>query len=225
MSIRRMMALTLSLAALSGPVATRAQTTVAANAGQERIVGLPCEGCEAVFVRMPPSPGSSARIAAASERGEPLQLRGRVVDTHGVPIAGVIVYAYHTNSAGIYPSDAALKGAAAAPHGRLRGWARSNERGEYEFETIRPGPYPGRPDPQHIHMHVIEVGRCTYYIGNVEFTDDPRLTAEQRARAGLLRGGSGVTTPVRDDHGVWQVRRDIHLGKSISDYSSCDPEH
>lgn len=193
----------------------------ATSSAREPIVGLPCEGCDAVFVGLPTSIGSPARIAPADEPGQPLHLRGRVLDASGNPVAGVIVYAYHTNNAGIYPTDAALKGTAAARHGRLRGWARSNERGEYEFDTIRPGPYPGRTDPQHIHMHVIEPGRCTYYIGNVQFTDDPRLTPKERANAELRRGGPGVATPVRDGSGVWQVTRDIRLGANIPGYGSC----
>jgi len=191
-------------------------------AGRERIVGLPCEGCDAVFVGIPASFGFHERIAPVTEHGEPMTLRGRVLDGKGAPVAGVIVYAYHTDSSGIYPANSALKGTSAIQHGRLRGWARSNEKGEYQFDTIRPGPYPGRPDPQHIHMHVIEVGRCTYYIGNVEFTDDPRLTPERQERPGLLRGGSGITTPIRDSGGTWQVTRDIHLGENIPDYASCE---
>jgi protocatechuate 3,4-dioxygenase beta subunit len=110
----------------------------------------------------------------------------------------------------------------AAPNGRLRGWARSDARGEYRFDTIRPGPYPGRPAPQHIHMHVLEVGRCTYYIGDVMFTDDPRLTAELRASAARDRAGSGVVTPERDANGVWQAERDIRLGLNVPGYDACD---
>jgi len=188
----------------------------------EPIVGIPCEGCESVFVGMPTFFGFHERIAPPSEHGEPMTLRGRVLNANGEPAAGVVVYAYHTDSSGIYPPNPALKGTSAAQHGMLRGWARSNENGEYQFDTIRPGPYPGRLDPQHIHMHVIEVGRCTYYIGNVEFTDDPRLTPQQRARTSLLRGGSGIATPIRDSAGTWQVTRDIHLGEHIPDYALCE---
>jgi protocatechuate 3,4-dioxygenase beta subunit len=188
---------------------------------RERIVGLPCEDCDAVFVGLPASVDEAGRIAPANLRGEPLQLYGRVLDRSGVPVAGVIVYAYHTDSTGIYPPDVSLTRTPAAPHGKLRGWARSNARGEYRFATVRPGPYPGRPDPQHLHTHVLEVGRCTYYIGNVEFTDDPRLTSELRECAELQRGGSGVATPVRDPRDIWQIERDIHLGLNIPGYAAC----
>jgi protocatechuate 3,4-dioxygenase beta subunit len=81
-------------------------------------------------------------------------LRGRVLDPNGIEVAGVIVYAYHTHSAGIYPPDAGLADTSAAPHGKLRGWARSGERGEYAFDIICP-PLLRPIDPQHIHTHVL----------------------------------------------------------------------
>ena len=186
---------------------------------REPIVGLPCEGCDAIFVGMPPieSMPSSARIAPESEPGQALIVRGVVRDSSGTPIPGVVLYAYQTNDDGLYPPDPALRGSPAASHGRLRAWARTNERGEYEFVTIRPGGYPGRTDPQHVHLHVLEPDRCTYYIDDVVFTDDPRLTqAERRARSD--RGGSGITSPTNDAEGRWRVTRDITLGANIPGY-------
>lgn len=181
---------------------------------REPIVGLPCEGCEAVFEGLPEELNWSARIAPESEPGEPLRIDGVVYGRDGRPAEGVIVYAYHTDAGGIYPRDNSIRGNAARRHGRLRGWAKTDSQGRYRFETIRPAGYPGSDLPQHVHMHVIEVGRCTYYIGDVYFDDDPRLTSQTRVRAASERGGSGVATPRRDDSGVWVARRDIHLGQN-----------
>lgn len=136
-------------------------------------------------------------------------------------VAGVIVYAYQTDRGGIYRPDATLEGTAASQHSLLRGRVRTNKNGEYAFDTIRPGGYPNRTDPDHIHLYVIEPDRCTYYIGNVEFTDDPGMAPKYRDRQDILRGGSGVTTPSRDSKGVWQVTRDIRLRQNIPGYSSC----
>jgi protocatechuate 3,4-dioxygenase beta subunit len=179
--------------------------------GRERVVGGPCEGCENVFVGMPEKLGPRSRIAPSDEPGEPMTIEGIVRDLDGEPVADIIVYAYHTDSVGRYPPGA-------TPHGRLRGWARTNEGGEYRFDTIRPGPYPGRNSPQHVHMHVIEPGRVTYYIDDVMFEDDPLLTTANRRRYVRDRGGSGVSRPKRDGDGVWRVRRDIVLGNNIPDY-------
>ena len=187
----------------------------------EPVVGLPCEGCEAVFTAMPGKLESKSRIAPRGEPGEPLELTGRVVSAEGRPRAGVIVYAYQTDAGGIYPRPANSLGGAADRHGRLRGWAATDRDGRYTFETIRPASYPQQRIPQHIHMHVIEPGCATYYIDEVVFTDDPLLTPAAREHHQADRGGSGITTPKRQQSGGWQVTRDIRLGLNIPGYPGC----
>ncbi len=184
-------------------------------APREELAGGPCEGCEAVFVGRPDRLRAHARIAPIGERGEPLAIDGVVRDATGAAVAGVIVYAYHTDASGRYP--ASPRGTA-HHHGRLRGFARTGPDGAYRFTTIRPGAYPGRDEPQHVHLHVVEPGRCTYYIDDIVFTDDPLLTAEQRRRA-PGRGGLGIATPTRDRAGTWHVRRDIVLGAGVLDHA------
>lgn len=190
----------------------------AAASAREPVVGGPCEGCESVYVQMPAEIPSVARITPPDEAGTPLRIEGTVRGRHGKPVEGVIVYAYHTNASGRYPADKATKGTSAQRHGRLRGWARSDSAGRYVFETIRPGGYPFSRDPQHIHMHIIEPGRCTYYIDDLLFADDPRLTAAKSARLSRGRGGLGITQPTRNESGVLLVRRDIVLGAQIPGY-------
>jgi protocatechuate 3,4-dioxygenase beta subunit len=67
-------------------------------------------------------------------------------------------------------------------------------------------------------MHVIEVGRCSYYIDELLFDDDPRLTPEKRRGMGTGRGGIGIVRPTKDAAGVWQVTRDIVLGQGVNGY-------
>ena len=175
-------------------------------AAREPILGGACEGCDWVYDGMPARPGSVARIAPAGEPGVPMTLEG-VVTRGRVPAAGVIVYAYHTNQAGLYP-------VAANRHGSLRGWAKTDRDGRYRFDSIRPGAYPSRDIAEHVHMHVIEPGIGTYYIDNVEFLDDRLLDSSIPES---LRGGSGRTMPVRHQD-AWQVRRHIELGRNIPAY-------
>jgi protocatechuate 3,4-dioxygenase, beta subunit len=173
----------------------------------EPVIGGPCEGCELVFDGLPEQLEWQARIAPAGEPGEPLIIEGVVRSSDGAPAAGVIVYAYHTDAGGIYPRGSVR-------HGRLRGWARTDAGGRYRFETIRPGGYPGNSEPQHVHMHVLEPGKGTYYIDDLLFLDDPRLTPARRSRQ-PERGGSGVSSPEKDSAGRWLVRRDIVLGMNV----------
>ena len=177
----------------------------------EPLLGGPCDGCENALAGMPKTLAPRARIAPAGETGEPLVIEGVVRDAKGAPAAGVVVYAYHTDATGIYPR-------AGTRHGRLRGWVRTGADGAYRFDTIRPGAYPGRDIPQHVHMHVIEPGRGHYYIDDLLFDDDARLTADYRRRLDHARGGSGIAHPTRDADGAWHARRDIVLGAGIGDY-------
>ena len=147
-----------------------------------------------------------------------MQIRGTVRDKNGKSVPGVIVYAYHTDAAGLYPPDDKFKGQAAYRHGRLRGWAITDERGTYRFDTIRPAGYPDSELPAHVHMHIIEVGRCTYYIDDLMFDDDPRLTRRQRQKLTHGRGGTGVAAPIRNQSNIWVVSRDIVLGEKIPGY-------
>lgn len=183
----------------------------AQSSRREPIVGGPCEGCEAVFEGMPGKLDWRGRIAPPEERGDALRITGVVRDRDKKPVAGIIVYAYQTDASGIYPSSTTR-------HGRLRGWVKTDEAGRYRFDTIRPGGYPNTTIPQHVHMHVIEPGRATYYIDEMVFSDDPRLTAENRKQLVTGRGGPGLVTPVRNPDGVWAVTRDIVLGQSVPGY-------
>ena len=191
-----------------------------AAAAHEPVVGLPCENCEAVFEGLPRDIASRTRIGTAKEAGEPLLVTGRVRDANGKAVAGVVVYAYHTDNKGIYPTRGRPTGSGANRHGLLRGWARTDAQGRYWFDTIRPAGYPNTDLPQHIHMHVIEPGRCTYWIDDIHFRDDPRLSEAKIRQFENGRGGGGVAMPTRKGK-AWQVNRDIELGRNIPGYASC----
>lgn len=208
--------ITLVLAGADGLRAQAGQVTAA----REPIIGGACEGCEAVFEGLPAKLAPVARIAPEGEPGEAMRIEGTVSDASGRPVSGVIVYAYHTDARGIYPPAEQLRGQAAYRHGRLRGWARTDEHGRYRFDTIRPASYPSRTVPAHVHMHVIEPGCCTYYIASIHFTDDPLLSRAEPDELAGGRGGSGVVQPTRDANGVWSVTRDITLGLRVPGYDA-----
>ena len=206
--------LMLTLACLVGCTASEGTQVT----GREPIVGGPCEGCDAVFQGLPADLSFVARIAPPGEPGEPMRIEGKVMHHDGTAAAGTIVYAYHTNAEGIYPRDERFRGQAAYRHGTLRGWVKADEHGRYRFDTVRPGGYPNSDMPQHVPMHVIEPGRCTYYIDSIVFEDDPRQTPDKLDQYAHGRGGTGVTTPRRDHGSIWLVERDIILGEGIPDY-------
>ena len=180
-------------------------------------VGGYCEGCEAIYEGMPAQLNWETRIAPATEPGEPLEASGVIYQFDGkTPAPGVILYAYQTDTKGLYPRAPDATGEARR-HGRLRGWIKTNARGEYKFLTIKPASYPNRNIPAHIHLILKEPDKNEYYIDDVEFDDDPWLTTQERARR-RKGGGSGIVRLTKNSEGVWQARRDIILGLNVTNY-------
>jgi protocatechuate 3,4-dioxygenase beta subunit len=184
-----------------------------------------CIECLGAYEGLPTRIESRARLAPAREAGDRLELTGQVLAPDGKPRAGVIVYAFQTDRAGIYPPSVPARSTFSDSHGRLRAWARTDARGRYTFDTIRPGAYPDGSEPPHIHMVVIEPGCSTYFIEDVHFADDPILAKVQPPyRDSLLngRGGSGIVSTVRDvATGVLRATRDIELGRKFENYPGC----
>jgi protocatechuate 3,4-dioxygenase beta subunit len=194
-----------------------ARTQPAQRVKSAQLVGGYCEGCEAIYEGMPSQLNWETRIAASSEPGEPLDASGVVYRSDGrTPAPGVILYAYHTDARGIYPSAPAANGMARR-HGRLRGWVKTNARGEYKFNTIKPAPYPGRDTPAHIHLIVKEADKNEYYIDDFEFEGDPLLTSRERSRR-RNTGGSGIVRLEENAGGLRLARRDIILGLNVQNY-------
>lgn len=95
-----------------------------------------CEWCGGADA--PSSPGATAILFPPDEPGERLLLHGTVYAADGrTPLPGVLLYAYNTNAAGLYPLRDSATGNARR-HGYLRGWVVSGADGGYRFLTIHP---------------------------------------------------------------------------------------
>ena len=113
----------------------------------------------------PSTLSTTARIAPASEPGQPLVVRGRLLNVDGSPAANAIVFAYHTDRGGLY--DKRENG----PHSwRLRGWVKTDREGAFTFETIRPGSYPNSNNPPHVHFTAYLANRDRYHAGELQLS-------------------------------------------------------
>jgi len=184
-----------------------------ATAGEQARDTLPtCEWCGAR--EAPDGLTNTMHLADAGEPGARLTVTGTVYYAdRTTPASNVLIYAYQTNAAGAYPRQSEQHGNGQR-HGALRGWLRSDSLGHYRLETIKPGPYPGRQSPAHIHMTVKPVGVEEFYIDGIEFDGDPHLTATMRAR-NEGRGGPGIVV-LRDSAGMLRATRDIFLSQTAT---------
>lgn len=119
-----------------------------------------------------------AKLAEASEPGEPLIISGRVVAAGTCePLKGAIVDVWQANAEGLY--DNQLSGERANGF-RLRGQMKTDDEGRYQFETVLPGNYGdgGVQRAKHIHYIVSFPGYAPittecYFEGDERNRTDP----------------------------------------------------
>jgi protocatechuate 3,4-dioxygenase beta subunit len=123
----------------------------------------------------PANAPSTGRVAPANEPGQRITVSGVVVGPDNAPIAGASIYVYQTDREGYY----GVKPQSDNRNPRLKLFLRSDARGAYSFETIKPGSYPNGSIPAHIHFEVSAPGR-TPNVFEIVFTGDPFITAAMR---------------------------------------------
>lgn len=162
---------------------------------------------------------SNITVAGRGEPGPRLFVRGRTLDG-ATPVAGVSLYVFHTDVHGRYATDVAdLNAAKLNP--RLHGALRTDSRGRYQYETIRPGSYDNLP--AHVH-YVVKAAGYEPLLLSLQFDDDPIVVGKRRFGIPLLdpdafrlgpcksRPDCVLTRPVtRDARGGFHVTRDIQM--------------
>lgn len=120
------------------------------------------------------------------EPGTRISVKCRVTDTKGVPQKDLLVYVYQTSDKGWYSDTGAhiLVNSGDVNHARLFGYLKTDDKGEFVIETIRPKGYPRSDLPAHIHIHFWSAAaRPLRGPGELLFDDDPRLTPERKSRS------------------------------------------
>ncbi len=118
---------------------------------------------------------SSGRLVSQGEPGARLRVSGVVVDAAGAPVPGASIYVFQTDHEGYY----GVKPDSDNRNPRLKLFLRTDARGAWSFETVKPGSYPNSRAPAHIHFEVAASGHAPK-IFEIVFEGDPFVTAQMR---------------------------------------------
>jgi protocatechuate 3,4-dioxygenase beta subunit len=138
----------------------------------------------------PANAPSTGRLAPTGEPGTRLQINGVVVGPDGAAVPGASIYAYQTDAEGYY----GVMPVSDNQNPRLKLFLRSGAKGEWSFETIRPGSYPGSKVPGHVHFEVRARGFAPK-IFEIVFEGDPFITAEMRTNPAFSVRKVAPTSP------------------------------
>lgn len=153
-------------------------------------------------------------LAPEGVPGPRVHIEGMVYDGLGAPVKDVLIEIWQADANGIYPhpEDPCVADCAAG----FRGWGRvisDFDTGLFSFDTIKPGPVPGRgrrTQAPHLSLWLVSRGINIGLNTRMYFPEDAALHAadpilssvEQRARVATL-----IATPTAPGH----YRFDIHL--------------
>jgi protocatechuate 3,4-dioxygenase beta subunit len=188
-----------------------------------QLVGGNFENAEYTYYGIPKTIGAIDTSAGWALKGQKILLTGTVFQQDGkTPAPDVLIYYYQTNTEGKYlhkPSEkrSMPPNELGQTHGYIRGWVKTNSKGQYFIYTVKPGTYPTRDAPAHVHVTIKEPNDIKeYYIDDFVFDDDPLLTSLVRKKM-ENRCGSGVLRMVQQ--GDLQIgERNIILGLNIPAY-------
>ncbi len=152
-------------------------------------------------------------IAPEGTPGQRIHIEGLVTDGTGAPVKDVLLEVWQADANGIYPHPEDPRFAQAAPG--FKGWGRvitNFDTGLWAFDTIKPGPVPGRQgslQAPHISLWLVSRGiniglntRLYFPEDTALHAQDPILNAvEQRHRVSTL-----IATATAPGHYRFDIR-------------------
>jgi catechol 1,2-dioxygenase len=148
-----------------------------------------------------------SRLAEAGEPGERIVVTGTVLSADcRTPVPGALIEVWQANHAGVYDTNKPGNFTEVTSF-HMRGMMYTNDRGQYEIETVMPGRYPVPPNlpgldkyagltrPAHIHFRVIEslhvpLTTQLYFKGDPYIAGDPFASQKQTLAIDLKQDGA-----------------------------------
>lgn len=139
--------------------------------------------------------------------GDKIVVSGKIYGTteKNTPVVNAMIEVWHADSGGIYhPVGDGNVSNYQASQITLRGFVTTDAQGNYTFESIRPGLYPGRP--RHFHYKITANGYQTL-VTQIYFTGDARTSQENIDNCRIIDF-------IKDSNGTYRGVADIHLQKN-----------
>ena len=186
--------------------AQRKEGSLLANIKKNAAVSPNCNWCGANGA--PDDVSWKTSLADDADKGEKLIISGTVFLKDGVtPAPNILIYAYHTNAEGYYG-----RGGGEHPHGKHHGWMLTDKNGKYEFQTIKPAPYPNLGTPAHIHYTLTGENFKEDWIDDIWFAGDELITPEIKKKQLSGKGGfDSILKPEKNADGILTGVRNIRL--------------
>lgn len=125
-----------------------------------------------------PGEADLTRQHAGEPQGERIMVQGRVLDEGGQPVPNTLIEIWQCNAAGRYIHETDQHPAPLDPNFTGAGRVVTDDRGHYQFTTIKPGAYPWRNHhnawrPAHIHLSLFGPSFLTRLVTQMYFPGDP----------------------------------------------------
>jgi protocatechuate 3,4-dioxygenase beta subunit len=159
------------------------------RAPAERLVRLPEEWFHRspgpAFGRIPVNAADAdlTRQHAGEPLGERIIVSGRVLDSGGSPVRRTLVEVWQANAAGRYVDPVDAHPAPLDPNFTGAGRCLTDDAGEFQFVTVKPGAYPWRNHanawrPAHIHFSVFGPQLASRLVTQMYFPGDPLMALD-----------------------------------------------
>ena len=156
---------------------------------------------------VPNSVSWTTTLSTETDMGEPMLISGTVFKSdRKTPAPNTLIYLYHTDFEGYYGRKKDEH-----RHGRYRGWLLTDDKGRYEFRSIKPAPYPENRWAAHIHMTLTGIGFREDSIDSILFEGDRLISPQERSSAGQKGGFNPILTFKKGKDDVLRATRNIQL--------------
>ncbi len=204
-----------SLAAVAFPLLINCKNDTLAQKNEGDILSLikknalPTGGEWSGAIDAPADVSRKIVLSKNSDKGEQMIISGTVYEADGkTPAPNVLIYLYHIDIEGIYGRRGEHR------HGRYRGWMLTDAKGKYEFQTIKPAPYPENRFAAHIHTTLTTKNMKEDWIDSTLFEGDRLISARERETAGRKGGFNPIVKLEKGANGVYTATRNIQIWRN-----------